>query len=817
MKPPATKPDSPAAGRAPSIPRPLRTPSHTALAALPVLALDLETTGLDVANDRIVQIGAVAMHGRALRSAPRIDTHVDPGVAIPAGSTRIHGLTDARVAGAPRFAELVEPLREALGRRVVVGPAHPVRSRGPAPRSGARRRALERPARPRRHAPRRSTGSGARRPRARSARGAVRRLRRGAPRCARRRPHRGRYLRRPDPETARGGRTDPRRSRSVRRPLHRARPPRGRGRLAPNVGGRPRSAPALRARPYRQLPLPASARRGDGRPRAGDPAGRHASPGRPHDDRASDRRAARGRGRSAADRDRDRARPPPGGHGPAHRPGRDDGVVGDERPGPEDAGRGDALSSPGAHGSARGAASLRRRRFRGSRRHGLAARPPAPSGERGRRARRRGSVRRRRGRVGGCARPAHRRRRRPDGRRGGRRGRRPHRFQRAPGPDRTRRGDRRGRSGGRGIRPRAGALVRAGARFGRPRREPAVRRSGQRPGARRGGGGRRLVRGARHPARGPARRSGGAALPRRDHGVEPGVARQPAGVAGAGRRLAAARHAGRSPPRRRLLRPRARGRRPRARSRSAHGRRRGGARVASLPCLACRIRRREVGAGRPVREASHAGWAGRPQARRTASARRGRPHPRPPDRVPGALDPRAHRSRRRGGARVAGRRRGPDPDPWIAAHPDPPPATGGPVHGSAAERPGRGGAARTFGAAIARPATCGGSTAPSGCCAPRSRGRRPALPSGPRGARRSPHARSPRRPVRASVRSPAALPTPDAPGPGAPRRRAPRAGPSLPRRCGRRSGRCWPRAPRPPVRGGSRRPGGRGRRPLPRR
>ena len=121
MKPPATKPDSPAAGRAPSIPRPLRTPSHTALAALPVLALDLETTGLDVANDRIVQIGAVAMHGRALRSAPRIDTHVDPGVAIPAGSTRIHGLTDARVAGAPRFAELVEPLREALGRRVVVG------------------------------------------------------------------------------------------------------------------------------------------------------------------------------------------------------------------------------------------------------------------------------------------------------------------------------------------------------------------------------------------------------------------------------------------------------------------------------------------------------------------------------------------------------------------------------------------------------------------------------------------------------------------------------------------------------------------------
>ena len=38
-----------------------RPPSHTALAALPAIALDLETTGLDVAEGRIVQIGAVAI------------------------------------------------------------------------------------------------------------------------------------------------------------------------------------------------------------------------------------------------------------------------------------------------------------------------------------------------------------------------------------------------------------------------------------------------------------------------------------------------------------------------------------------------------------------------------------------------------------------------------------------------------------------------------------------------------------------------------------------------------------------------------------
>ena len=48
-----------------------RPPSHTALAALPVVALEMETTGLDVANDRIVQIGAVPMRGRTRRGAYR--------------------------------------------------------------------------------------------------------------------------------------------------------------------------------------------------------------------------------------------------------------------------------------------------------------------------------------------------------------------------------------------------------------------------------------------------------------------------------------------------------------------------------------------------------------------------------------------------------------------------------------------------------------------------------------------------------------------------------------------------------------------------
>ena len=98
-----------------------RPPSHTALAALPAIAFDLETTGLDVANDRIVQVGAVWMRGPVILSAPRIHTPVNPGIPISAASTRIHGITDSEVADAPQAAELLETLASSFADRVVVG------------------------------------------------------------------------------------------------------------------------------------------------------------------------------------------------------------------------------------------------------------------------------------------------------------------------------------------------------------------------------------------------------------------------------------------------------------------------------------------------------------------------------------------------------------------------------------------------------------------------------------------------------------------------------------------------------------------------
>ena len=77
--------------------------------------LDTETTGL-MDDARVLDIAVVTVGGRVL-----LDTLVNPGAPIPTESTRIHGITDAMVAGAPTFAEVLAKLAEAVGgKRVLV-------------------------------------------------------------------------------------------------------------------------------------------------------------------------------------------------------------------------------------------------------------------------------------------------------------------------------------------------------------------------------------------------------------------------------------------------------------------------------------------------------------------------------------------------------------------------------------------------------------------------------------------------------------------------------------------------------------------------
>lgn len=74
------------------------------LADAVLAAVDCETTGTDPATARIVEVAAILV---APGAAPlRRVWRCNPGVAIPAEATAVHGITDADVADAPPFARI---------------------------------------------------------------------------------------------------------------------------------------------------------------------------------------------------------------------------------------------------------------------------------------------------------------------------------------------------------------------------------------------------------------------------------------------------------------------------------------------------------------------------------------------------------------------------------------------------------------------------------------------------------------------------------------------------------------------------------------
>ena len=74
----------------------------------PLVFFDLETTGLDVADDRIVEIGLVRLDRDGTRH--RLVERVDPGIDIPDKAARVHGIRTGDVRGLfgkPKLAKIL--------------------------------------------------------------------------------------------------------------------------------------------------------------------------------------------------------------------------------------------------------------------------------------------------------------------------------------------------------------------------------------------------------------------------------------------------------------------------------------------------------------------------------------------------------------------------------------------------------------------------------------------------------------------------------------------------------------------------------------
>lgn len=78
----------------------------------PLAFFDLETTGIKIGRDRIVQIGIVRLLVDGTRTS--YQTLVNPGIPIPAEATAVHGITDADVADAPALEDVAREVLDAL-------------------------------------------------------------------------------------------------------------------------------------------------------------------------------------------------------------------------------------------------------------------------------------------------------------------------------------------------------------------------------------------------------------------------------------------------------------------------------------------------------------------------------------------------------------------------------------------------------------------------------------------------------------------------------------------------------------------------------
>ncbi len=74
----------------------------------PIAFLDLETTGINVTSDRIVELSVLKISPNGKEEW--MSTRVNPGIPIPPKTTAIHGIKDEDVLNSPSFKEIAKNL-----------------------------------------------------------------------------------------------------------------------------------------------------------------------------------------------------------------------------------------------------------------------------------------------------------------------------------------------------------------------------------------------------------------------------------------------------------------------------------------------------------------------------------------------------------------------------------------------------------------------------------------------------------------------------------------------------------------------------------
>jgi DNA polymerase-3 subunit epsilon len=78
----------------------------------PIACVDLETTGVSITQDRIVEISIVKIHPDGKQEIKT--RRMNPGMPIPAEATAVHGISNEDVANEPSFKELANGIKQFL-------------------------------------------------------------------------------------------------------------------------------------------------------------------------------------------------------------------------------------------------------------------------------------------------------------------------------------------------------------------------------------------------------------------------------------------------------------------------------------------------------------------------------------------------------------------------------------------------------------------------------------------------------------------------------------------------------------------------------